>query len=86
MAEQNMPKNPWHDNSFLLRFMRARKFELPKCQEMFGNYMKYRIDNQLDTIITVSTFSLEIFHFFSYFRIINVQKPPKYFPITHVVT
>ena len=50
-------ENPWHKDYFFLKFCRARKFDLPKVIEMFTNYMKYRTDNDLDNIITVSLLS-----------------------------
>ena len=51
---ENLTQNPWHKDYFFLKFCRARKFDLPKVQEMFKNYMKYREENDLDNIITVS--------------------------------
>ena len=52
VEQNNVTCNPWHTDSFLLKFCRARKFDLDKIVEMFTNYMKYRHDNQIDTIIT----------------------------------
>lgn len=57
IQENNITHNPWHTDSFLLRFCRARKFDLKKIIVMFTDYMKYRTDNNLDTIIGVSTLS-----------------------------
>jgi hypothetical protein len=45
-----MTENPWHKDYFLLKFCRARKFDLEKVKEMFTNYMNYRKENELDTI------------------------------------
>jgi hypothetical protein len=45
-----MTENPWHKDYFLLKFCRARKFDLEKVKEMFTSYMNYRKDNELDTI------------------------------------
>ena len=47
-------ENPWHKDYFYLKFCRARKFDLKKVIEMFTNYMKYRKENDLDNIISVS--------------------------------
>ena len=47
-------EHPWFNDSFLSRFCRARKFKLDKVIEMFSNYMQYRKDNALDTIVNVS--------------------------------
>ena len=51
----NVTENPWMNDPFLLRFCRARKFDLDKIIIMFSNYMQYRKDNGLDTIVNVST-------------------------------
>jgi hypothetical protein len=52
---ENAAHNPWMTDQFLIRFCRARKFELQKVCEMFTNYMAYRKDNKIDTIMGVST-------------------------------
>ena len=44
-------ENPWMTDQFLIRFCRARKFELEKICLMFDNYVKYRKDNKIDTIM-----------------------------------
>lgn len=62
IADNNVTENPWHKDYFLLKFCRARKFDLKKVIEMFANYMKYRTDNDLDNIITVS---IDIISYFS---------------------
>ena len=66
ISNNDITHNPWHGDYFLLKFCRARKFELPKVIEMFTNYMQYRKEFGLDTIIQVST----TFICFSYFIII----------------
>jgi len=53
--EQNdVTHNPWHTESFLLRFCRARKFDLDAVIKMFSAYMDYRKENGIDTIVQVS--------------------------------
>lgn len=47
----SITENPWFNDSFLLRFCRARKFDLDKIIVMFTDYIKYRTDNGLDTIL-----------------------------------
>lgn len=39
-----------YNDLFLLRFMRARKFEIPKVYEMFTNFLKWRNDASVDEI------------------------------------
>jgi len=39
------------DDHDLLRFARARKFELQKMQEMFVKFMEWRKAENIDTII-----------------------------------
>lgn len=34
--------DPPFDDPYLLRFLRARKFDLPKVYEMFDNYINWR--------------------------------------------
>lgn len=57
IADENVTQNPWHDDTFLLKFARARKFDLQKMMIMFGDYMNYRKEHNIDSIITVSTCS-----------------------------
>jgi hypothetical protein len=39
-----------YDDLFLLRFLRARKFDLEKTMEMFKKFLKWRIDMHVDEI------------------------------------
>lgn len=52
-------ENPWMTDQFLIRFCRARKFELDKITLMFDNYVKYRKDNGIDTIMEKEIVSQE---------------------------
>ena len=56
ISAEDLTENPWFNETFYLRFCRARKFDLPKIKEMFLKYMEYRRENQLDDIIYVSLF------------------------------
>jgi hypothetical protein len=42
--------DPRYDDRYLLRFCRARKFDYPKVQLMFDNFLKWRADNGVDEI------------------------------------
>ena len=39
-----------YDDLFLLRFLRARKFDLVKTMEMFKKFLKWRIDMKVDEL------------------------------------
>lgn len=40
-----------HDDHHLLRFLRARQFQLPAAKEMWANYIKWKADYGTDTIL-----------------------------------
>jgi len=42
--------NPPYDDPYLLRFLRARKFDLTKTMIMWNNFIKWRKDNNVDEI------------------------------------
>jgi hypothetical protein len=42
IAKNKITENPWMKDYFLLKFCRARRFDLAKVIEMFTNYIKYR--------------------------------------------
>lgn len=51
---QNMGINdPTYDDPYLLRFLRARKFDLPKTLEMWRNFIKWRHEANVDNILTM---------------------------------
>ena len=54
--ENNAPQNPWITDATLAKFCRARKFDTARAIEMFKNFLKYREENEIETII-------EEFHF-----------------------
>lgn len=49
---QGFDSNPWFTDTVYLKFCRARKFDVAKVIEMFANYMNYRKENGIDTILT----------------------------------
>jgi hypothetical protein len=56
IEKNNATKNPWHIDEFLLKFCRARKFDIDKVIEMFKNYMEYRTEHDIDNVITTFKF------------------------------
>lgn len=42
--------NPWFDDAWLLRFCRARKFELHPTIDMWSNFMAFRHEHHIDQI------------------------------------
>lgn len=52
--EKNLIDDPQYDDYYLLRFLRARKFDMDKSKLMFENFLQWRKDNDVDHIITVS--------------------------------
>ena len=50
LSEKVLPNLDNYDDLFLLRFLRARKFDLEKTMEMFKKYLKWRIDMKVDEI------------------------------------
>ena len=49
--------HPQYDDYYLLRFLRARKFDMDKTILMFTNFMNWRRENDVDNILTVRHFS-----------------------------
>lgn len=43
--------DPPYDDPYLLRFLRARKFDLPKTLLMWNNFIKWRKENNVDEIL-----------------------------------
>ena len=52
---------PWMNDAYLLRFCRARKFDIDKTMQMFVNFMEFRQAHGLDTILEVSSTVESIF-------------------------
>jgi hypothetical protein len=44
--------NPPYDDAYLLRFLRARKFDLTKALQMWSNFIKWRQENSIDSVDT----------------------------------
>jgi len=43
--------HPQYDDYYLLRFLRARKFDQAKTKLMFNNFLTWRKENDADNII-----------------------------------
>jgi hypothetical protein len=50
LREELANNDPRYDDRYLLRFCRARKFDYPKVQLMFDNFLKWRETNGVDNI------------------------------------
>ena len=50
ISEKVLPNLDNYDDLFLLRFLRARKFDLDKTMEMFKKFLKWRIDMHVDEL------------------------------------
>lgn len=54
VKENNMTNDhPQYDDYYMLRFLRARKFDMEKTILMFTNFMNWRKENDVDNILTV---------------------------------
>jgi hypothetical protein len=56
LQSQNLFKPAEHDDHLLLRFLRARKFDIVKTMEMFSNCEKWRTEFKVDEVYQSFTF------------------------------
>ena len=49
--EKGWDNNPWFTDTFLLRFCRARQFDLEAIKLMYGEFINYRDEYKVDTIM-----------------------------------
>jgi hypothetical protein len=54
IKDNKVTENPWLNDVQLLKFCRARNFQIEKIIEMFTNYMDYRKEHDIDHIVGVS--------------------------------
>lgn len=54
IKDNNVVDHPQFDDYYLLRFLRARKFDMEKTKIMFHNFIDWRKENDVDNIIDVS--------------------------------
>ena len=50
--------SPPYDDPYLLRFLRARKFDLKKTEKMFGDFIAWRKEKDVDNIHVLYTYIL----------------------------
>ena len=56
IKENNITDHPQYDDYYLLRFLRARKFDMDKTKLMFHNFIEWRKTNDVDNVIDVSSY------------------------------
>ena len=49
-----------HSDNLLIRFLRARKLDIAKASLMFNEYLKFRVEYKVDTIIKVIFFLINL--------------------------
>lgn len=54
IKENNIVDHPMYDDYYLLRFLRARKFDMEKTKLMFNNFVAWRKEHDVDNVIEVS--------------------------------
>lgn len=58
IKDNNVTDHPQYDDYYLLRFLRARKFDMEKTILMFNNFMEWRKENDVDNILDVRLYCL----------------------------
>jgi hypothetical protein len=58
IKDNNLTDHPQYDDYYLLRFLRARKFDMDKTKLMFNNFLEWRRENDVDNIIDVSNLTI----------------------------
>ena len=53
LLDAQIAQHPMFDDYYLLRFLRARKFDLEKTKLMFNNFIEWRKENDVDNVIDV---------------------------------
>jgi len=53
LREHSVTDHPQYDDYYLLRFLRARKFDMEKTKLMFHNFLDWRKEHDVDNIIEV---------------------------------
>lgn len=63
IKDNNITEHPQYDDYYLLRFLRARKFEMDKVILMFNTFMEWRKENDVDNILEVIPFTRHDQHY-----------------------
>ena len=74
IKDNNITDHPQYDDYYLLRFLRARKFDMEKTILMFNNFMTWRKENDVDNILTVRYSS----SFSNLYRTLSMRKQKRY--------
>lgn len=69
-----------YDDYYLLRFLRARKFDMEKTKLMFNNFIEWRKENDVDNVIDVK------YSIINSFRHIHLTKCIKFKPTILIIT
>ena len=56
LKEEKVTEHPMYDDYYLLRFLRARKFDWDKTKLMFENFLKWREEHEADTVLQRFTY------------------------------
>jgi hypothetical protein len=54
LQDHQLADHPRYDDYYLLRFLRARKFDMDKTILMFTTFMDWRKENDVDNILDVT--------------------------------
>ncbi|CAI2365923.1 unnamed protein product [Moneuplotes crassus] len=55
IQDENLTEDPRYDDHYLLRFLRARKFNIKKTLEMFKKFLEWRVENRADDAIWIDS-------------------------------
>jgi len=58
IKDNNVTDHPQYDDYYLLRFLRARKFDMEKTLLMFNTFIEWRKENDVDHILDVDYIGL----------------------------
>eukprot|EP00344_Euplotes_crassus_P011290 CAMPEP_0196997842 /NCGR_PEP_ID=MMETSP1380-20130617/3358_1 /TAXON_ID=5936 /ORGANISM="Euplotes crassus, Strain CT5" /LENGTH=343 /DNA_ID=CAMNT_0042414205 /DNA_START=12 /DNA_END=1039 /DNA_ORIENTATION=- len=53
IAEESLTEDPRYDDYYLLRFLRARKFDIEKTMEMFKKFLEWRVEHRADEAMVI---------------------------------